>query len=153
MNQATQLDAKRLSVISTPSAFPKQTQCQGQGKAGGQMINLENHLPNPSSQVPQTWRDESGHSSLFLSTQALQPELQLQGKCSGQSCGVITDQLELSDCSGILQIGDLPHLCSSETKNCPSPPTITSVHYLLFCALPFLIISRFSSSDIYQVCS
>lgn len=62
---------------------------------------------------------------------------------------VITDQLELSDCSGILQIGDLPHLCSSETKNCPSPPTITSVHYLLFCALPFLIISRFSSSDIY----
>ena len=99
MNQATQLDAKRLSVISTPSVFPNKTQCQGQRKAGGQMINLENHLSNPSSQGPQTWRDESGHSPLFLSTWDLQPELQLQGKCSGQSCAVITDQLELSDCS------------------------------------------------------
>ena len=49
MNQATQLDAKRLSVISTPSAFLNKTQCQGQGKAGGHTINLENHLPNPSS--------------------------------------------------------------------------------------------------------
>lgn len=82
MNEATQLDTTRLPVVYLPSALPNKSQCQGQGRTEGQMINLENHLPTPALQFLRS-EGMQKKSLLFLGTWALQPELQPWGKCTG----------------------------------------------------------------------
>lgn len=110
MNEATQSDANRLSVISLTSVLPNKTQCQGQGKAGGQTINLENHLPMLALHFHHSIDLEGcKQREPFVSWHlALLPELHsVLGKVYW---------LKLSCFSRILQLGDLLHLSSSETK-------------------------------------
>lgn len=70
MNEATKLDVKRLPVISLSLLF-KQKSMPGTREAGGQMINLEKHLPTPAVRFHRSKVDKCGESPLFLGTWAL----------------------------------------------------------------------------------
>lgn len=120
INAATQLDAKRLPVISSSSPFPNKIQCQGQGRTGGEMINLENHLPTPALRFHRSARMKVKTPLCLLAFGLCNMNFNPGERVVGRAVESSQTQIGLSCFSGILQNSIIPHLSSSETKTVPA---------------------------------
>lgn len=150
MNEAKQLNARMLPVISLPSVPQTKLNARDKGGLGAKRSTWKITYPPShfSSIVPRIWKDASEESPLFLGTCLCNLHFSPGESAVDGAEESAETQLELSCFSRILQFGDFLHLSSSD-NSCPSSPTITSNHYLLFRDLPFLIIFLFSWSDSY----